>query len=591
MSEKIYQNLHSEHQLAFNAIQKRFNLFSIIRLVVFLLSALLFYFYYNSGNALHLIGGLLVLVAFLWLITYHKRISFKRDFAEALVNINADELLFLQDKEWNFDDGKEFIDVQHNYSYDLDFFGARSLFQFLNRCYTATGKKTLASYLLQLFKPSEIKKHQTAIKELAGDLQWRQDFSALSKITGDSPENLKRLNHWANRPSEKIHKGLYLFSFVSVAAFIISLILYFSSFLEIPLKVPVWLFIVNLLVLGRVFKKIKSELFSSEKIQDILKSYSKIIATIEDKKFDSEHLIQLQKNLSSAKSKASDSIASLSNIYAQLENIQNPVGAFIFNGTFLYHLHVYQSLCKWKDQNAANLIEWLEIMGHFEALISLANFSYNNPTYAFPELNDQHFISFNDLGHPLIKSENRIDNDVVFDKEKFLIVTGSNMSGKSTFLRSLGINMVLAGTGSVVCATKAQIHPLPVLVSMRLSDNLNENESYFFAEVKRLKKIMTQADERISFLLLDEILRGTNSDDKRTGTIEVIKKIIKKDALGAIATHDLKVCDISSDHEALTNKCFEVETIDNELVFDYKLREGVCKNKNATFLMKKMEII
>ena len=591
MNEKIYQKLHQEHQSAFNAIQKRFNLFSIIRLIVFLLSAVLFYYYYNSANTFHLLAAVVIFIAFLALIVYHKKISFKRDFTNALVEINSDELLFLNNKAWNFDEGKEFIDVQHNYSYDLDFFGQRSLYQYLNRCYTAIGKKTLADYLLQLFIPSKIKKHQEAIKELAFDLSWRQDFTALSKITGDSSENLKRLTHWAKSPSDKIPKALYLFSFVSVAAFIIAAILYFTAIIEVPLNIIVWLFIINLVVLGRVFKQIKKELFSSEKIQDILKAYSKIIANIEVKKFTSSYLNELQKDLSSGTSKASDSIASLSSIYAQLENIQNPVGAFIFNGTFLYHLHVYQSLCKWKEQNASNLIQWLEIMGHFEALLSLANFSYNNPTYAFPELNEEQYISFNDLGHPLIKSTSRINNDIAFDKEKFLIVTGSNMSGKSTFLRSLGINMVLAGTGSVVCASKANIHPLPVLVSMRLSDNLHENESYFFAEVKRLKKIMTQAEERVSFLLLDEILRGTNSDDKRTGTIEVIKKIIKKDALGAIATHDLKVCDISKDHEVLTNKCFEVETIDNELVFDYKLREGVCKNKNATFLMKKMEII
>ena len=166
------------------------------------------------------------------------------------------------------------------------------------------------------------------------------------------------------------------------------------------------------------------------------------------------------------------------------------------------------------------------------------------------------------------------------------------MSGKSTFLRSLGINMVLAGTGSPICASKANIHPLNVLVSMRLSDSLSDNESYFFAEVKRLKEIMDKADKTISFVLLDEILRGTNSDDKRTGTVEVIKKIIGKKVVGAIATHDLKVCDTTQEYpETLTNKCFEVEIINNELVFDYKLRDGVCKNKSATFLMKKMQVI
>ncbi|MEY2868576.1 MAG: hypothetical protein RIR01_1036, partial [Bacteroidota bacterium] len=164
--------------------------------------------------------------------------------------------------------------------------------------------------------------------------------------------------------------------------------------------------------------------------------------------------------------------------------------------------------------------------------------------------------------------------------------------GKSTFLRSLGINMVLAGSGSVVCAKQAEVHPLPVLVSMRLSDSLSDSESYFFAEIKRLKQIMDGLAVESAFVLLDEILRGTNSDDKRNGTIEVVKKVIAKKAIGAIATHDIEVC-LTTDEfpEILTNNCFEVEIKENDLHFDYKLRKGICQNKSATFLMKKMEII
>jgi DNA mismatch repair ATPase MutS len=173
-----------------------------------------------------------------------------------------------------------------------------------------------------------------------------------------------------------------------------------------------------------------------------------------------------------------------------------------------------------------------------------------------------------------------------------MILTGSNMSGKSTFLRSLGVNMVLGGIGSTVCASEANIHPLQVLVSMRLSDSLSDSESYFFAEIKRLKQIMDALEEKPAFVLLDEILRGTNSDDKRNGTIEVIKKVIAKKAVGAIATHDIEVCLTTNEYpEILTNQCFEVEIKNNDLHFDYKLRNGICKNKSATFLMQKMGVI
>ncbi len=227
-----------------------------------------------------------------------------------------------------------------------------------------------------------------------------------------------------------------------------------------------------------------------------------------------------------------------------------------------------------------------------EALSSLANLSYNNPGFAFPELNDHYAIRFKDIGHPMIDETKRVSNDISFAEHNFIILTGSNMSGKSTFLRTLGINMVLAGMGAPVCAAAASLHPLPILVSMRQSDSLADSESCFFAEVKRLKFIIDQLKGEVCFILLDEILRGTNSDDKRSGTIGVIENIIHKKAIGAIATHDLEVCLTTAAHpDRLINKCFEVEIIHNELCFDYKLRDGICKNKSATFLMQKMEII
>jgi len=255
-------------------------------------------------------------------------------------------------------------------------------------------------------------------------------------------------------------------------------------------------------------------------------------------------------------------------------------------------VHALHNLKIWKQEQAKDISVWMEVLGEFEALNSLANYAFNNPKFVFPTLNKDEGIAFKDLGHPLISSAKRINNNISFKDQSFIILTGSNMSGKSTFLRSLGVNMVLGQAGAPICASEAQIQPMPILVSMRVSDNLGEGESFFFAEVKRLKKIMKAADQQTCFVLLDEILRGTNSDDKRTGTVEVIKKIITKNAIGAIATHDLKICETTEEHpNQLSNQCFEVEIENNELVFDYKLREGVCKNKSATFLMKKMDVI
>jgi DNA mismatch repair ATPase MutS len=232
------------------------------------------------------------------------------------------------------------------------------------------------------------------------------------------------------------------------------------------------------------------------------------------------------------------------------------------------------------------------VIGDIEALNCLANFSCNNPEFAFPELNNQFKIRLHECGHPLISREKRICNTADFNTHQFIILTGSNMSGKSTFLRTLGINMALAGIGSPVCAVDAEIHPMPVLASMRLDDSLSENESYFFAEVKRLKNILNELNAGTCFIILDEILKGTNSDDKRGGTLAILNRLIEKKAIGALATHDLEICTITDKHPRyMTNKCFEAEIINGTLVFDFKIREGVCKNKSATFLMQKMGII
>jgi len=339
-------------------------------------------------------------------------------------------------------------------------------------------------------------------------------------------------------------------------------------------------------------KRIQFEIANSSNIDKTIAQYSLLLKKIEDEIFVSEKLINLQQKLTYKKENASVHFKKLSSLFSSMDTISNLVTAVLFNGTFLYNLHVFKSLIKWKNDHADTLEIWLEVIGEFEVLNSLANMAYNNPAYVYPTLNDNFKIDFADLSHPLLNQNTRIGNDVRFYPESFMILTGSNMSGKSTFLRSLGINMVLTGMGSPVCASQANVHPLPVLVSMRLSDSLSDSESYFFAEIKRLKQIMDELESQPAFVLLDEILRGTNSDDKRNGTIEVVKKIIAKKAIGAIATHDIEVCLTTNEYpQVLTNKCFEVEIINNDLHFDSKLRDGICKNRSATFLMKKMGVI
>ena len=591
MPQKSYSTFLAEHTDRFNTLSKKLRTVSIGRLVTFTTILVLIYFYFQSRQNVVLVLMAAFFVAFVFLVRLYNQLSTKKEFVNALMEINKNEIDFLEKKVLPFADGGEFIDPTHPYSFDLDFFGPRSLFQTLNRTETYIGKKILAANLLSLKSKVSILSTQKAVAELASDLPWRQAVSAQSKVKPDSCDIHENMAKWMKSKIQHIPK-FYDFASYILPVIFIGLTIYNIIFEAGIGEKCFYLFLINLGLVARNLKAIKMELVQSTNIDRTLKNYSQILSKIENKKFDSTALVDLQIRLTKNKISASSEMNRLSQLFGQLDNILNPAAMILMNGFFMYHLHTMRNLTKWKKQNAEDVMNWIQVMGEFEALNSFANLSYNNPDFVFPELNEEHIIQFESLGHPLLDRNQRVTSNVSFDKEKFIILSGSNMSGKSTFLRSLGVNMVLGGIGAPICASKANIHAIPVYVSMRVSDSLNDNESFFFAEVKRLKEVMDAADEQVTFVLLDEILRGTNSDDKRTGTVAVVKKIISKNAIGALATHDLKVCDTTAEFpNQLTNKCFEVEIVDNDLHFDYTLREGICKNKSATFLMKKMKVI
>ena len=570
----------------------QYNTISLLRLASILLFLLLGYYYLQESKMLLLGLSISFLIAFFLLMRWHSKLQFQIKMGEALRSINTNEREYLENNKLPFENGEEFIDFQHPYAYDLDVFGNHSLFQNMNRTATYIGKKTLAQQCVRLLPNEEIIRNQEAVKELADKLDWRQEFLALAKISQDTKPAYESLLKWSKSNSTPLSKVTVWISILSPVLFLGSAAAYWITSNVVYLNVLSFIFIFNLGFLGRFMKRIQLEIAHSSNIDTIISHYGLLLQKIEKEDFKAEKLIQLQKQLTYQNEKASVHLKQLASLFSSMDTIQNLITGVAFNGTFLFNLHIFKALIVWKNQHAAVLENWLVVMGEFEMLNSLANVSYNNPDFVFPELNAQYEISFSNLSHPLLSKKNRVGNDIDFQPQSFMILTGSNMSGKSTFLRSLGINMVLTGMGGVVCATQANVHPMPVLVSMRLADSLSDSESYFFAEIKRLKQIMDELDHQPAFVLLDEILRGTNSDDKRNGTIEVIKKVIAKKALGAIATHDIEVCLTTNEYpETLVNKCFEVEIRNNDLHFDFVLRDGICKNKSATFLMKKMGVI
>ena len=588
----IYQKLIREHQVTFAEINKKYNLISSIRLVLALFGIYVFYRYVVSNEVLFLAIGLTITGCFLWLMKTHKRLSIERNLVKTLIIINQDEAAHQNRESTPFANGSEYINTEDVYSYDLDIFGEDSIFHNLNRTATFIGSHTFSTLLKTRLPETEIVENQQAIAEAAHKVAWRQTVCALARQAKDTRDNYDKLVKWSSQEQKAFSRPFLVLCYLVPLLFCVSFILVVLTSKEIFYHVSAVLFLVNLIIAFSQSKKIKQSILDSDKLSKVIKQYGLILDAIEQEQYSSKKLKALQNVLLQNNSIASEELKKLGVLFANTESIENGMAAVILNGSVLYHIHVQVKLIRWKQKHAKYIKNWIDVIGQFEALNSLGNFSYNNPLFVFPEINSSDIVELENMGHPLLAEEERVCNSVSFSNANLIVLTGSNMSGKSTFLRSLGVNLVLSGIGSPICSTAASIHPQDVIVSMRQADSLSKGHSYFFAEVNRLKQLFERLETRKCFVLLDEILRGTNSDDKRNGTIEVIKKLVAKNAVGVIATHDLEVCEITKEYpDQLANKHFEVQISGNEMSFDYLLRDGVCKNKSATFLMKKMGVI
>ncbi|MFK8282330.1 MutS-related protein [Capnocytophaga cynodegmi] len=587
----IYKEKLQEATAKYKKLTEKYNFISFLRLIVAVSAIVLIYFCFQNLDVKSVLSAIFSVVLFLFLVIWHKKVSFSRKLEKSKIEINTDEIRFLENNEYFSDNGIEFQEESHSYAYDLDIFGEKSVFHHINRAKTFLGKKYLASYFLNP-KLNNIVENQQSISELSEKIDWRQHFSALASQVKDSADFYENIKSWTQKKQTSFPKWIQIFAIISPLLLITCVIL---GFVSETFSFHNWaklLFLINLIIFGYIFGVIQRNKISFEGAYKILYSYKKSIVFIENSNFESGKLTKIHRKLLQNKEKTSVLIQKLSNLLDDLDNLGNVLVSIPLNCFTFYHFHTYCRLIRWKNQYASQIQDWLDVVGEMEAFISFANFKYNNPKYVFPEINSDYQIYFEEVGHPLIVEKQRVTNSVSFTENSFVILTGSNMSGKSTFLRTLGVNMLLTAVGLPVCAKRAVVHPMNILVSMRLSDSLNDGKSYFFAEIRRIQTIIQKLENQICFVLLDELLRGTNSEDKQLGTIKIIEKIISLKAFGVVATHDIEVCQLAKKYpQIIQNKCFEVEIENDELHFDYKIRDGVCQNKNATFLMKKIGII
>lgn len=588
----IYTELYTRYLKYNHQLQQRLNWLSFSRLAAFVLFLFVGYRATQTGSALTILGTILLLAAFFILVKWYDRLGQRVVYYKALSKLNQDEIEFIQTNQFPYPRGKEYEDPHHPYSFDLDIFSDGGLYSYLNRCSTSFGKETLAKNLLNP-DIGQIKERQEAIAELRDKIDFRQKLFASGSIHQGKEKDLEKLMAWQQEGGSLIHKGLYYFLMILPTVTLGSLLFYFATENELAFRLFYSSFIINLLVAFSFAKKITSQLSVSSSVTKILQRYRDQLALIENEDFHSALLRRFQASLKTNSQPASVLLKQLASLFEYLESIINLLVSILLNGLFLFHVHILYRLGKWKQQHRSKIGPWLQIIGEVEALGSFSNFAFNNPSFCFPQLSGSPVLQGDQLGHPLLPEQKRTCNSVSFDPQRFIILTGSNMSGKSTFLRTLGINLVLARAGSVVCATAFRFYPFNVFVSMRISDSLQDSESFFYAELKRLQAIIQYLKEgHPTFVILDEILRGTNSNDKRNGTIGLIRKLVQEQTFGIIATHDVVVAELVKEYPgSVAAKAFESQIVNDELLFDYKLRDGVCTTLSASFLMKKMGVI
>ena len=555
------------------------------------LSAFLFFFKSSPFLSFGIIP--FIVVVFLFLLHIELKISRKINFLKNLIKVNDVEIELLNNKFEQFYEGKEFIDKQHDFVADLDIFGKKSIFQILNRTSTYTGRVKLAGWLINPFQnKSEILQRQEAVQELSEKPEWCLNFMALGIEKNENSDDREIINEWLGE-TNKFSVGpmnviSVLFPCVTIAVFV----LYIFNLL--PSGVFTLLFLVNLFITAfnlKIINPIHDTL--SRKFYSIDK-YVSLIASVESEKFNSIILNTLSSNFYSEVS-SSSSILQLKKSVNKLDFRLNILVAALLNGFLLWDINVVKMIEKWRTKHKDDFIKWIDIIGEFDAFISLGLFTYNHPNYSFPEVvEDQFLIQAENIGHPLINHNNLITNNYVIQGlPKVDLLTGANMAGKSTFLRTIGVNLVISMVGAPVCASKFRFTPIKLFTSLRTNDSLQENESFFYAELKRLQILIQHYQNNVKmFFLLDEILKGTNSKDQHKGSESLIKKIIKLNGVGIVATHDVELPQLQNEFpNQIENLCFEITIDSDKLNFDYKLKPGVCKTMNASFLMKKMEII
>ena len=540
-----------------------------------------------------LIPGCLM-VGFIWLVQSSARLKSKLIHLRNLVQINKDELLALDGNLDPFKTGSEYQDYHHAYSYDLDIFGEYSLYRLLDRTGTVPGKDRLAEELLHPEQDRQkILNRQQAVQELSINVDWRQDFLATARQIEFEKDETRELKNWLKGKDHFSGNRIYpiLFILVPIISVAIPALIAFK-FLSIYAGLY---YIFPLALVAFQAKRILREQSRLGRFVKLFKKYSGLLLLIEKEDFISDLLRDEQDVLIHKELMASKIVNRLSGILWGIESRNNLIMAILLNAFVIWDIRYMVNLEIWRRDFGDAFEDWLNVIARVEVLNSLANLTHNRDDLVFPELSEGNLkLEMIEGGHPFLNPGVRVDNSLNFTAPgQIKIITGANMAGKSTLLRTVGVNLVLALLGAPVCAKKFTFTPVRIRTSVRTNDSLGDNESYFYAELVKLNRIMTELREKGPIVVIvDEMLKGTNSRDKHMGSVGLVKQLVELGAIGLVATHDVELGQLVNTYpDHIENKCFEVDITGEQLSFDYRLRDGISKNLNATFLMKQMGIL
>lgn len=585
-----YEKRRTYYERRLEKLTQTMNRLSNVRLALFFAGCASSVFLYMTQSPSLGLGTLFfTVVSFFGLVVWHQTLRTQRNYFQVLYEL-YDQAKQRLAGEWKAfpDTGEDFKDPAHPFSEDLDLFGVSSLFQWINTSKTFRGREKLQQYLTEPpVGGGVLQKKQEAIKELTINLAWRHRFMAEARTTKRALNSPTQIIEWA-----KTYDVTYLRPSIVILARALPIItLTFVLLYFLTNRVSYWYPLAGFLIQAIIIflgKQRGQALEAVYAYKDSIKVYEKMLERFEKRAFKAEYLQELKKGLFDRDGRtAFQQIRKLSGLAELISNRGNSM-FLVINIFTLWDIQCMIALEAWKEKSGRSLGRWVDTVAELEGLASLAIIHFDHPEWALPEIvSDNSGIVAVSMGHPLLP--NSTFNDVSIEKRSsILLITGSNMSGKSTLLRTVGINMVLAYAGAPVCARNFRCSMMQIYSCMRVSDNLGENISSFYAELLRIKQIVSATKtERKIFFLLDEIFKGTNSQDRHAGAKVLIQQLSKAGAMGMVSTHDLELGDLERESDRrIKNYHFREFYKNDEIHFDYKLRPGISTTRNAMYLIK-----